>query len=53
MNLVREISEIVFSDGEYKTAEEKIIRVRKILLDALTENGNQEPLKFGSMTKGA
>lgn len=48
--LVGDIARIVFLDGKEMGSEEKVIRMRSLLIDALTEkeNGMDAPLKFGA-----
>lgn len=36
--LVNEIAKVIFFDGEVMSAEEKMVRVKSILIDSLTEN---------------
>jgi hypothetical protein len=46
LGMIREIAKILFLDDESMTHEEKIIRVKNILVDILTES--EAPPKFGA-----
>lgn len=46
LELVREVSKIVFSDGDDMSSEEKVIRVKALLIDSLTENNGAPVVLF-------
>lgn len=44
--VLREILRLTVIVGDDMTAEEKLIRIKHLLIDALTENSHDAPLKF-------
>lgn len=44
--MVREISQVIFLDGEMSD-KEKVLRVRQIIIDGFTESEQDTPPKFG------
>ncbi len=46
--LVRAVSEIVFIAGDDMSAEEKVIRIRTLILDSFTEADEDSAPKFGA-----
>lgn len=48
MALVREILRVTVLMNDDVSAEEKVIRIKSLLIEALTENVNDAPIKFGN-----
>lgn len=48
LDLVRAIAKLAFLDGDDMTSEEKVIRIKSLLIDSLTENEINNPPTFGA-----